>query len=165
MRFQAGRYAHARQFKRMRKVVRRQSTIVRKLGTAIETKMTALSEAVKDALGTPLAKAKQFVAQARTRKVKGRNSAQSESTPKICSWHAPEADRIYAVLCAAGYNIRWLLRMILKKDIGPFLCLIFFARRFAHIGSRFVSITDGQCLRGRISARRGLRMNISGTTT
>jgi IS5 family transposase len=91
LRFQAGRYAHARQFKRMRQVVRRQSTIVRKLGTAIETKMTALSEAVKEALSTPLAKAKQFVAQARTRKVKGRNSAQSESTPKIYSWHAPEA--------------------------------------------------------------------------
>jgi IS5 family transposase len=236
-------------------VVRRQSTIVRKLGTAIETKMTALSEAVKEALGTPLAKAKQFVAQARTRKAKGRNSAQSESPPKIYSWHAPEAacinkgkarapyefgakvsiatslhgnlvvgarafggnpfdghtlaeqieqttillqdnafkpttvyvdlgyrgvgrqnpgiqinhrgkskrlnekelqllkrrqsiepmighltqdhrmgrchlrgetgDRIHAVLCAAGYNIRWLLRMILKKGIGPFLYLIF----------------------------------------
>jgi IS5 family transposase len=239
----------------MRKVVRRQSTIVRKLGTAIETKMTALSAAVKESLGTPLAKAKQFVAQARTRKAKGRNSAQSESTPKIYSWHAPEAacinkgkartpyefgakvsiatslhgnlvvgarafggnpfdghtlaeqieqttillqdngikpttvyvdlgyrgvdqqnpgiqinhrgkskrlnekelkllkrrqsieptighlkqdhrmgrchlrgetgDRIHAVLCAAGYNIRWLLRMILKKGISPFLCLIF----------------------------------------
>jgi IS5 family transposase len=255
LRFQAGRYAHARQFKRMRRVVRRQNTIVRKLGAAIESKMTALSEAVKESLGTPLAKAKQFVAQARTRKVKGRNSAQSESTPKIYSWHAPEpacinkvkartpyefgakvsiatslhgnlvvgarafggnpfdghtlaeqieqttillqdngikptteyvdlgyrgvdqqnpgiqinhrgkskrlnekelkllkrrqsieptighlkqdhrmgrchlrgetGDRIHAVLCAAGYNIRWLLRMILKKGIGPFLCLIF----------------------------------------
>jgi hypothetical protein len=28
--------------------------------------------------------------------------------------------QIHAVLCAAGYNIRWLLRMILKKGIGPF---------------------------------------------
>jgi IS5 family transposase len=90
-RFQAGRSAHARKFKRMRKVVRRQSTIVRKLDTAIEWNMTALSEAVKESLRTPLAKAKQFVAQARTRKAKGRNSVQSESTPKIYSWHAPEA--------------------------------------------------------------------------
>ncbi|TSE18155.1 Transposase DDE domain protein [Tepidimonas ignava] len=29
-------------------------------------------------------------------------------------------DRLHAVLCAAGYNIRWLLRMIAKKGI-PFL--------------------------------------------
>ena len=255
LRFQAGRYAHARQFKRMRQVVRRQSTIVRKLHTAIETKMTALSEAVKDLLSGPLAMAKQLVAQARTRKVKDRNSAKGEPTPKIYSWHAPETacinkgkartpyefgakvsiatslhgnlvvgarafggnpfdghtlaeqieqttillqdngikpttvyvdlgyrgvddqnpgiqinhrgkskrlsegelkllkrrqsieptiahlkqdnrmnrchlrgetgDRVHTVLCAAGYNIRWLLRMIVKRGIGPLLRLIF----------------------------------------
>lgn len=28
-----------------------------------------------------------------------------------------------AVLCAAGYNIRWLLRLITKKGQGPLLCL------------------------------------------
>ena len=29
-----------------------------------------------------------------------------------------ESDSIHAVLCAAGYNIRWLLRMIRKKGVG-----------------------------------------------
>ena len=29
-----------------------------------------------------------------------------------------------AVLCAAGFNIRWLLRMIAKKGIGLFLRLL-----------------------------------------
>ncbi len=48
---------------------------MRKLGTAIETKMSMLSEAVKDALGTPLATANLFVAEAETREAKGRNSA------------------------------------------------------------------------------------------
>jgi IS5 family transposase len=33
-------------------------------------------------------------------------------------------DKLHVVLCAAGYNIRWLLRMIVKKGLGLiFLCL------------------------------------------
>ena len=51
-----------------------------------------------------------------------------------------------------------------EKGHRPFFVPHFFPRRFVHIGSRFVSITDGQCLRGRISACFGLKMNISGTT-
>jgi IS5 family transposase len=35
-----------------------------------------------------------------------------------------EGDALYAVLCAAGYNIRWLLRMIIKKSLGLLLCLL-----------------------------------------
>jgi IS5 family transposase len=31
-----------------------------------------------------------------------------------------QGDRLHAVLCAAGYNLRWLLRMIAKKGV-PFL--------------------------------------------
>jgi hypothetical protein len=31
---------------------------------------------------------------------------------------------LHAVLCAAGFNIRWLLRMITKKGIGLFLRLL-----------------------------------------
>jgi hypothetical protein len=46
----------------------------------------------------------------------------------------------------------------------PFFVPHFLARRLAHIGSRFVSITDDQCLRGQISACCGLKMNISGVT-
>ena len=261
LRFQAGRYAHARQFQRMRKAVKRQSTIVRKLHSAIESKMNTLSEAVKGALAAPLARAPQLITQARTRRPKKRGAHQGPSIPKIYSWHAPEVacinkgkagtpyefgtkvgiatsvqgnlivgarafggnpfdghtlaeqleqttillqdqaikpsavyvdlgyrgvdhdnpgvrinhrgkkrrlneaelrllkrrqsiepvighlkhdhrmdrchlkgetgDRIHAVLCAAGYNIRWLLRMIVKKGLGLFLCLVFGALYFA----------------------------------
>jgi IS5 family transposase len=31
---------------------------------------------------------------------------------------------LHAVLCAAGYNIRWLLRMIVKKGISLFLGML-----------------------------------------
>jgi hypothetical protein len=42
-----------------------------------------------------------------------------------CHLRGETGDRLHAVLCVAGYNIRWLLRMILKKGISSFLCLIF----------------------------------------
>ena len=35
-----------------------------------------------------------------------------------------QGDRLHAVLCAAGYNLRWLLRMIAKKGV-PFLRLLY----------------------------------------
>jgi IS5 family transposase len=34
-----------------------------------------------------------------------------------CHLKGETGDRLHAVLCAAGYNIRWLLRMIAKKGI------------------------------------------------
>jgi IS5 family transposase len=33
-------------------------------------------------------------------------------------------DSLHAVLCAAGYNISWLLRMIVKKGLGLLICLL-----------------------------------------
>jgi IS5 family transposase len=41
-----------------------------------------------------------------------------------CHLKGAEGDAIHAVLCAAGYNIRWLLRMIRKKGIRLYLALI-----------------------------------------
>ena len=38
-----------------------------------------------------------------------------------CRLKGEEGNRLHAVLCSAGYNIRWLLRMIAKK--GPFCAL------------------------------------------
>ncbi len=34
-----------------------------------------------------------------------------------CYLKGEQGDRIHAVLCAAGYNIKWLLRMIAKKGV------------------------------------------------
>ena len=41
-----------------------------------------------------------------------------------CHLKGAEGDAIHAVLCAAGYNIRWLLRMIRKKGIRLYFALI-----------------------------------------
>jgi IS5 family transposase len=35
-----------------------------------------------------------------------------------CHLKGSLGDSLHAVLCAAGYNIRWLLRMIIKKGVG-----------------------------------------------
>ena len=34
-----------------------------------------------------------------------------------CHLKGEQGDRLHAVLCAAGYNIRWLLRMIARKGV------------------------------------------------
>ena len=44
-----------------------------------------------------------------------------------CHLKGEMGDRLHAVLCAAGYNIKWLLRMIAKKGVAfkfLFLCLL-----------------------------------------
>ena len=59
-------------------------------------------------------------------------------------------DAIHAVLCAAGYNIRWLMRAILAGLISPIywsliigrLWIRFFKERFAALTSE--SVTDSE---------------------
>jgi transposase, IS5 family len=41
-----------------------------------------------------------------------------------CHLKGADGDSLHAVLCAAGYNIRWLLRMIVKKELSLFLRLL-----------------------------------------
>jgi IS5 family transposase len=83
--FKAGRYAHARQFKRMRKVIKRQRTLVGRLQRKVARKMTALGQAVQETLGQTLDKAKRLVAQTASRKV-------LDNRAKLYSWHAPEVE-------------------------------------------------------------------------
>ena len=60
-----------------------------------------------------------------------------------CHLKGAEGDAIHAVLCAAGYNIRWLLRMIRKKRVC-FLLSLFQAgglrRMWANINVGFGNI-------------------------
>ena len=85
--YKAGRYAHARQFKRMRQVIKRQSTIVHRLQREISRKMSPLSQAVQEALGVSIDKAKRLIAQTRSKKTQ-------DKQPKLYSWHAPEVECI-----------------------------------------------------------------------
>jgi hypothetical protein len=41
-----------------------------------------------------------------------------------CQLKGEIGDRLHAVLCAAGYNIRWLLRAIPRKGLTAFLRLL-----------------------------------------
>ena len=41
-----------------------------------------------------------------------------------CHLNGVLGDKLYAVLCAAVYNIRWLMRMIAKKGLRASLCLL-----------------------------------------
>jgi IS5 family transposase len=87
LRFKAGRYAHAKQFKRMGRAIKRQRTIVARIARQMERGANALTQAVRDTLQGSLAKARQIVAQAASRKNTG-------TTPKLYAWHAPEVECI-----------------------------------------------------------------------
>ena len=86
----AGRYAHAKQFRRMRRTIKRQRTVVGRLQRDIERKaagVTGLASAVQAALQTTLARAAQIVAQSGSKKAK-------DGVPKLYSFHAPEGSCI-----------------------------------------------------------------------
>jgi len=80
---QAGRYAHAKQFKRMRHTLKRQRTIVGRLQREIDRKLMPLAQAARDALAGILAKAGRVFEQTKAKAIKG-------GSPKLYSWHAPE---------------------------------------------------------------------------
>ncbi|GAA0535367.1 IS5-like element IS1478 family transposase [Pigmentiphaga daeguensis] len=84
---QAGRYAHARQFKRMRRAIKRQRTIVGRLIREIDRKASDISQAVREGLDEVLGKAQRIAAQSAQRKT-------INGQPKLYAWHAPEVSCI-----------------------------------------------------------------------
>ena len=58
----------------------------------------------------------------------------------LCYLKGQTGDAIHAVLCAAGYNIKWLMQMILQKGIKPFLFL-FFAKELQALFENLKQIT------------------------
>jgi IS5 family transposase len=85
--YKAGRYAHARQFKRMRKVIKRQRTIVVRLQREVARKITTLSQAVQEALGQSLDKAERLVTKTGSHKA-------VDNSAKLYRWHGPEVECI-----------------------------------------------------------------------
>ena len=83
----AGRYAHARHFKRLHRAIRRQRTIVARLQREIERKASAIGAAVREALSEVLNKAQRIALQSAQRKAK-------DGQPKLYAWHAPEVSCI-----------------------------------------------------------------------
>ena len=83
----AGRYAHARQFKRMKRAIKRQRTIVGRLQREIDRKTSIIAAAARQTLQEILNKAARVVAQSGQRKSVGGQA-------KLYSLHAPEVDCI-----------------------------------------------------------------------
>src|SRR5690606_5203513 len=83
----AGRYAHAKQYRRMHKTIKRQRTVLGRLARDIARSKTELAQSVQDALDPLLARAHRIAAQSRRKSgVKGKD--------RIYSWHAPEVECI-----------------------------------------------------------------------
>ena len=112
LRFMAGRYAHARQFNRMRKVIKRQRTIVAKLHREVSRKMSLLGQAVQDMLGQTLEKAARIAAQSSQRKA-------LDGQRKLYSWHAPEVECISKGKSRTPYEfgVKVGLAMTLKGNL------------------------------------------------
>jgi len=92
LRFKAGRYAHAKQFRRMRRVIKRQSTVVGRLVREIERKASELTErgaergtAVREALRAAMAKAQHIADQSRSRKKPPACPSSTPGTPQKLS--------------------------------------------------------------------------------
>jgi IS5 family transposase len=82
-----GRYAHAKQFKRMKKTLKRHRTIVGRLARDAERKSQGLAEDAKKRIGTVLGRVNKIVMQTKQKKRLG-------DEPKIYSFHAPEVECI-----------------------------------------------------------------------
>jgi len=70
-----------------------------------------------------------------------------------CHLKGEQGDRLHAVLCAAGYNIKWLLRMIAKKGV-PFLWRLFLRLQKGLDTGRFQLFLAARRLSDRINHRR-----------
>ena len=168
---QAGGYAHAKQFKRLRRVVKRQRTI---LGVLIREAKRKLQNTTDNALALNslniwLERAERVRAQQRQDKNKlyalhapeveciGKGKAESPTssasksvwpspTSKACWWlQGATGDALHALCCAVGYNLRWLLRAVVRLGLkGLFLCLFWLAYwvRFALMTLTRVTISD-----------------------
>ena len=55
-----------------------------------------------------------------------------------CHLKGENGDKLHAVLCAAGYNIKWLLRMIAKKGV-PFLHALFLCLKKVSLQNEFLA--------------------------
>ena len=70
-----------------------------------------------------------------------------------CHLKGEQGDRLHAVLCAAGYNIKWLLRMIAKKGVS-FLWHLFLRLQKASSTGWFQSFLAARSSSGRINRHR-----------
>ncbi len=64
-----------------------------------------------------------------------------------CHLKGSLGDKLHAVLCAAGYNIRWLLRMIARKGIGFFFAFVWLLDLGGKVANEFGKSIVGRSLK------------------
>ena len=116
MRRRAGGYAHAIQFKRLRRVLKRQRTIPGRLLRDIERRFLQLIHRGKH----------KTISTTQRKWLKRRQAIEpiighvkQDHGMQRCWLKGQTGDALYAVLCAAGYNLRWLLRAIVRLGLAP----------------------------------------------
>ena len=57
-----------------------------------------------------------------------------------CWWHGAMGDALHALSCAAGYNIRWLLRAIARLGLGGPFCALSAVIAYAVAGMRAMPV-------------------------
>lgn len=85
----------------MRSVIKRQTTIVGRLHSDVSRKMTALIQAVQEALGHSVAKAVRLIAQTRSHKAKVNAK---DKQPELYSWCAPKVECLSKVKSRRPYE-------------------------------------------------------------
>lgn len=68
--------------------------------------------------------------------------ARSKKARDRCCLQGALGDALHALSCAAGYNIRWLLRAIARLGVAWIFCALKFAGRYASIKALETAWTD-----------------------
>ncbi|SMQ99688.1 hypothetical protein PD885_02455 [Xanthomonas fragariae] len=135
----AGRYAHARQFKRMRRVLRRQRTVLGRLMRDIQRKLDQVNIGVRERIAVWLERAQRLYTQ------------RPKDKQKLYALHAPEVE------CIGKGKARQAYEFGVKVGIAVTACkgLVVGARSFP--GNPY----DGDTLAEQLEQTRGLLQDVS----
>ncbi|SMQ97546.1 IS1478 transposase [Xanthomonas fragariae] len=135
----AGRYAHARQFKRMRRVLRRQRTVLGRLVRDIQRKLDQVNTGVRERIAVWLERAQRLYTQ------------RPKDKQKLYALHAPEVE------CIGKGKARQAYEFGVKVGIAVTACkgLVVGARSFP--GNPY----DGDTLAEQLEQTRGLLQDVS----
>ncbi|WP_108780292.1 IS5 family transposase [Xanthomonas fragariae] len=135
----AGRYAHARQFKRMRRILRRQRTVLGRLVRDIQRKLDQVNTGVRERIAVWLERAQRLYTQ------------RPKDKQKLYALHAPEVE------CIGKGKARQAYEFGVKVGIAVTACkgLVVGARSFP--GNPY----DGDTLAEQLEQTRGLLQDVS----
>ncbi|QBG89965.1 IS5 family transposase [Xanthomonas oryzae] len=138
LRRKAGRYAHARQFKRMRKVLRRQRTLLGRVLRDLQRKLAQQEPSVRERIGVWLERAQRLLTQ------------RPKDKQKLYALHAPEVECMSKGKASSPYEFGVKVGIAVSARKG----LIVGARSFP--GNPY----DGDTLAEQLEQARGLLQDV-----